>query len=121
MSDARRGLGQAGETLAARELARLGLRVIARNWRCAEGEIDLIALDGDCLVIVEVRTRRGRAYGTPEESITLAKRARLINLARLYVAETGWRGPWRIDLVAVELDRAGRLLRVTHLPSAIEG
>ncbi|NOZ30193.1 MAG: YraN family protein [Chloroflexi bacterium] len=121
MTSVRRGLGDTGESLAARELARRGLTIVARNWRCAQGEIDLIARDGDTLAIVEVRTRRGRTYGTPEESITPTKQARLIQLAQMYVAEIGWEGPWRIDVVAIELDRGGRLLRITHLPGAIEG
>jgi putative endonuclease len=121
MKGARRGLGRTGESLAAEELTRRGLTIVARNWRCAVGEIDLVARDGACLAIVEVRTRRGRGYGTPEESITSAKRARLIALAQTYVAETDWRGPWRIDVVAVEMDGAGRLLRITHLPNAVEG
>ncbi len=121
MKAARRGLGCTGERLAAAELARRGLTVVDRNWRCQAGEIDLVVRDGECLAIVEVRTRRGRGYGTPEESITLAKRERLIALAQAYVAAVDWRGPWRIDVVAVEMDGAGRLLRVTHLPNAVEG
>ena len=121
MTRARRGLGRTGETLAAADLERRGYRIRERNWRCAAGELDLIAQDGDCLVIVEVRTRRGRDYGTPEESITADKRRRLIELAQTYVSQIGWEGPWRIDVIAVELNRSGRLLRITHLPGAIEG
>ena len=121
MRTARQGLGRTGERLAADELTRRGLTVVDRNWRCQTGEIDLIIRDGECLAIVEVRTRRGQGCGTPEESITPAKRERLIALAQAYVAAVDWRGPWRIDVVAVEMDNAGRLLRVTHLPSAVEG
>ncbi len=121
MSGARRGLGRTGEALAAAELTRRGLVLRERNWRCQSGEIDLIAQDGACLVFVEVRTRRGRGYGTPEESVTPRKQRQLVKLAQMYVAEVDWEGPWRIDVVAVELDSAGRLLRITHLPSAIEG
>lgn len=118
---ARQRLGRAGEQLAAEELVRRGLTVVDRNWRCQAGEIDLVARDGECLAIVEVRTRRGQGYGSPEESITPAKRERLIALAQTYVAAVDWRGPWRIDVVAVEMDKAGRLLRMTHLPNAVEG
>ncbi len=119
--DDRRGLGRHGEELAARHLAAQGYKIEARNWRCAHGELDLVARDGDCLVLVEVRTRRGRALGTPEESITAAKRARLVNLAWAYVQEQGWEGDWRIDVVAVEMDRRGRLLRVEHYENAVTG
>lgn len=117
----RRALGTDGERWAAEELQRRGWTIVARNWRCARGEIDLVARDGECLAIVEVRTRRGERFGPAEGSITAAKRARLIALAEAYVAESGWQGPWRIDVVAIACDRVGRVLQITHFPSAIEG
>lgn len=118
----RQRLGAWGEKVAERELVRQGLEVVERNHRTSEGEIDLVARDGDLLVIVEVRTRRGGpAYGTPEESVTPAKQARLIALARAYVAEVGWTGPWRIDVVGVHADRQGRLQGVNWIPNAIQG
>jgi putative endonuclease len=107
--------------LAARQLEARGFEIVARNWRCETGELDLVARDGECLVAVEVRTRRGRSMGSPEESITAAKQARLIALGEAYVHETGWSGDWRIDVVAVEMDRRGRVLRVTHYENAITG
>ena len=119
--DDRRGLGRRGEELAARHLAGRGYEIVARNWRCETGEIDLVTRDGDCLAFVEVRTRRGRALGTPEESITAAKQARLIDLAEAYVQMSDWPGHYRIDVVAVELDRRGRLLRVEHYENAVTG
>lgn len=119
--DDRRGLGRRGEDLAARHLADAGYRIVVRNWRCAHGELDLVAQDGDCLAFVEVRTRRGRALGTPEESVTAAKQAKLIDLALAYVQAHDWRGDWRIDVVAVEMDRRGRLLRVDHYENAVTG
>ena len=70
-----------------------GYRVIARNWRCAAGEIDIVARDGPVLAVVEVRTRRGRPYGTPEESLTARKQRKLVELGQTYVQETGWPGP----------------------------
>jgi putative endonuclease len=57
--------------------------------------------DGDCLAFVEVRTRRGRAYGSPEESITPTKLARMATVAEHYVYEQGWAGDWRLDVVTV--------------------
>jgi putative endonuclease len=110
-----------GERLAARHLAAAGYQIVARNWRCPIGELDLVAWQGECLVCVEVRTRRGQALGSPEESITAAKQARLIALAEAYVQATDWPGEWRIDVVAVELDRAGRVLRVDHYENAVTG
>jgi putative endonuclease len=117
----RQGLGRWGEDLAARHLAAKGYEIVARNWRCQHGEIDLVARDGEGLAFVEVRTRRGRALGPPEASIRAAKQARLVELAESYVQAEAWQGPWRIDVVAVEADRRGRVLRVDHYENAITG
>jgi putative endonuclease len=118
----RAGLGLAGEALAARRLERAGYTIIARRWRCAAGEIDLIARAGATLAFVEVRTRRGAARGAAVESITPAKAARLARLAESYLQEHPELAQldWRIDLVAVQLDPAGRLLAVEHVVSAVE-
>ena len=102
MSDRRQRLGRAGEELVAAHLAAAGQTVMLRNWRCPAGEVDIVARDGDTLVLVEVRTRRSRRFGTPEESITPAKRARLLACGQYLAAELAWDGPWRIDMAAVE-------------------
>jgi putative endonuclease len=103
-------LGASGERLAAGTLEAHGYQIVARNWRCVYGEIDLIAEDGDELVFVEVKTRRGARLGTPEEAITPAKRRRLIAAAQTYLAEQGAeQRPYRIDVVAVALSAAGRV------------
>jgi putative endonuclease len=119
--DDRKGLGRRGEELAACYLADKGYKILARNWRCEVGELDLVASDADCLAFVEVRTRRGRALGSPEESITAAKQARLATLAEAYVQANDCAGDWRIDVVAVEMDGRGRLLRVDHYENAVTG
>ncbi len=119
--DDRRGLGRHGEELAARHLAARGYEILERNWRCGTGELDLVARDGACLAFVEVRTRRGQELGSPEESITAAKQARLINLAEAYLQEHEWPGAWRIDVVAVEMDVRGRLQRLDHYENAVTG
>jgi putative endonuclease len=119
MTDARRSTGRRGEALAAEALRQRGWHIVTTNWRCGVGEIDLVARDGESLVLVEVRTRHGRRFGTPEESVDALKRERLAMLGELYVQETGWAGPWRIDVVAVELDRDGAPVRVTHYPDAV--
>ncbi len=123
VADDRAGLGRRGEQLAAALLESEGYWIIERNWRCPSlGEIDLVAANEDeCLVFVEVRTRRGTSFGTPEESITKDKRARLKLLAELYVQTYSWLYNWRIDVIALELDSQGRIRRKTHIVNAVTG
>ena len=78
--------GVRAEELCADLLRRAGLRVLARNWRCRHGEIDLVAEEGRTLVFAEVRYRRNERYGGAAESVTAAKRARLVAAARLYLS-----------------------------------
>jgi putative endonuclease len=78
-------LGQQGEQLAADFLAEAGLEVLDSNWRCQHGEIDIVARDGEALVICEVKTRSGVRFGTPLEAITRQKAARLRRLAVAWV------------------------------------
>lgn len=113
MSEARRRLGARGERAARAYLEQEGYAVLETNHRTPSGEIDIVAREGDCLVFVEVRTRRGDAYGTPEESITPAKRAKLIELAESYIqAHEGSPELWRIDVVAVEIAADGTIARI---------
>jgi putative endonuclease len=121
MRGARRRLGRLGEDLAAACLEKRGYVVHERNWRCLAGEIDIVAEEGDCLVFVEVRTRRGRKYGTPEESVTPAKQAKLVEVAQTYLQEHSWDGDWRIDVVAVEMTPGGKLLRMELIKNAVWG
>jgi len=122
MKGARKQLGDVGEEIAARELIRRGYTVRERNWRCPEGELDIIAEQGESLVFVEVRARRGDRFGTPEESITLAKRAHLIAAAQAYLqAQSLQDRDWRIDVVAVAMSDRGQLQRVDVIENAIEG
>jgi len=83
----RGGLGRYGEELAAEHLVAAGLTIVARNWRCREGEVDIVALDGDVLVMCEVKTRRGVGFGTPLDAVTPAKAARLRRLAVRWLAD----------------------------------
>lgn len=82
-----RALGRYGEELAARYLRERGLEIIARNWTCPDGELDLIARDGDCLVVCEVKTRRGTGVGDPLEAVTWDKVRRLRRLTAAYLRE----------------------------------
>jgi putative endonuclease len=103
-------LGASGERVAAHALEASGCRIVARNWRCRAGEVDLIAEDGAELVFVEVKTRRGAQLGSPEEAVTPRKRQRLIAAAQTYLAEQdAEQRPYRIDVVAVELGPSGRV------------
>ena len=113
MSDARVKLGRRGEDLAAEDLIRSGYEIVARNWRCQAGEVDIVACRDGVYHFFEVRTRRGREYGTPEESVTPAKRQRMIDVALTYLGEHDLNDvDWRVGFVAVEMDRTGRLLRL---------
>lgn len=95
-------LGQQGEDLAASFLAEAGLDVLERNWRCRDGEIDIVALDGRALVICEVKTRSGVRFGTPLEAISRQKSRRLRRLAVLWVTAHGlFFEQIRIDVVGV--------------------
>jgi putative endonuclease len=104
----REAVGRYGEKLAVRHLQAQGFAVLEQRWRCARGEIDIIAADAGCLVVVEVKTRRSVAAGTPQESITIGKLARLRRLAALWLLqqEASWRDV-RIDVVAVLIPRSG--------------
>ncbi len=121
MTNARHTLGRRGEQYAAQYLNAHGYDIRERNWRCAVGEIDLVTEKGGALIFVEVRTRRGDRLGTPEESITPAKRAKLIAAAQTYLDEHGQTDrAWRIDVVAIEIDSRGEVKRCNLIENAIE-
>ena len=116
------GTGRAGEAAAAAHLRRLDYKIVERNYRVREGEIDIVAEHSGDLVFVEVKARRSSAFGKPEESLTEEKAARLVAAAQTYLADRGLeQADWRIDLVAVELDRAGRAERVEVIRDAVTG
>ena len=95
-------LGRQGEQLAVEHLQRAGLRILDRNWRCAEGEVDIVAAERRTLVICEVKTRSGVRYGTPLEAITRQKRNRLRRLAiRWVVAHGVLFDEIRVDVIGV--------------------
>ncbi|NUQ39141.1 MAG: YraN family protein [Caldilineales bacterium] len=120
MSHARKDLGALGEELAAAALQQAGLRIMARNWRCPAGEIDLVAEEKGVLAVVEVKTRRGRAGGAPEQAVDPWKQQKLCELAEVLSEALGWDGPVRIDMVGVEFDDTGKLLRVSHWREAVD-
>ena len=120
MARGRIGLGRRGEELAAQALTRQGYQIVARNWRCEAGEVDIVARKDGVWHFVEVRTRRGTDFGTPEESLTPPKQVRMVAVAEHYLAAHGLEDvDYWLDLVAVELDRAGRLVRVEVLENIV--
>ena len=120
MTDPRRGLGETGELLARRQLERMGYRILETNARTRYGELDIVAIEGGYLVGVEVRTKRGTAFGTPEESITVAKSRRLGRLVEAYAqAHEGLPEDLRVDVVAVEMTAQGELLRLDVIKNAV--
>ncbi|MGB4135521.1 MAG: YraN family protein [Microbacterium sp.] len=97
-------LGRAGEERAAAYLRACGYEILDRNWRCAQGEIDIVATRADALVIVEVKTRRGERYGHPFEAIDERKRRRLWRLAFAWAKEhpaAGARRRLRVDAIGL--------------------
>ena len=109
-------VGAYGEQLAARYLVDSGMQILDRNWRCDQGEIDIVATDGTCVVIVEVKTRRTMAFGAPVEAVTAAKAARLRRLVGCWLTEhrsqVGSATDVRIDVIGV--------FRPQHGPAEIE-
>lgn len=101
-------LGIDGENYAAAYLVASGHHIVTRNWRCCEGEIDILAMDGDTLVVVEVKTRTSTAYGLPLEAVTWRKAEKLRALAARYLREAGRRGPLRFDVISIVMPKAGR-------------
>jgi len=117
----RKKLGEWGESVAAVHLQAKGYEIIKRNWRTSRGEIDIVACKEDGYIFVEVKTRRGRRMGSPEEGLTRKKSSKLVELGLMYMAEIESDADWQIDLVAVELDKSGKLIRCEHFPNAVLG
>jgi uncharacterized protein (TIGR00252 family) len=114
-------VGRRGEQLAAAYLEELGWVICETNYRCAAGEMDIVALEGDCLAFVEVRTRRGRSHGSPVESITFAKKKKLIEVADTYLQEhNSLPLDWRIDVVSVLMSGGGEVQQIELFRNAVE-
>lgn len=114
-------VGASGERIAALLLENAGYRIIARNWHCRGGELDLVALDGEILVCVEVRVRTEAGHGTAAESVIGTKTKRLLHAVAAFIDAHPEHADRfvRIDVVAITLDRAGRAVETLHLRDAI--
>jgi putative endonuclease len=122
MSRGNKILGKIGEDAAAEHLGGKGYAILGRNVRTPSGELDLVASAGEFLVFVEVKARRGRSHGLPEEAITARKKKHLLESAQHYLQATGRTDqPWRIDVVAIEYGRSGALERIEVFENAVSG
>jgi putative endonuclease len=116
----RKKTGDIGEALAIEYLCKQGYKIHETKYRRREGEIDIVAQDRDCLVFVEVRTRTGTEFGSPEESITAAKKEKLTSMALYYLlTHSDLPSLWRIDVVAIELDKGGAVSRINVIQDAV--
>lgn len=119
----RRSLGQIGEKLAVKHIRRRGGKILARNYRCPVGEVDIIALDpsgrsGETIVFVEVKTRTGEQYVCPESAVDRRKRRQLVRVAKYYLSHHRAEGySVRFDVVAVVAGPGGKR-QVRHIPDA---
>jgi putative endonuclease len=118
----RKALGALGEKRAVEFLKKRKYRILETNFRCRGGEIDIVAQEKDYLVFVEVRTRASDTFGTPEESVTPAKKERLISAALTYLqTHVNLPSLWRFDVVAIETSQEGQLSRIELIQNAISG
>jgi len=117
----RKALGAIGERHARVRLESAGMSFLAANWRQTSGELDLVMRDGDWVVMVEVKVRRGDHAGQAEASISRAKAARLLTTSEWFMADHPdlADAPWRIDLIAVTIDSSGQVIRFSHIPDAV--
>lgn len=117
----RQQVGKLGEKEARKFLKKRGYHIRETGFRCRHGEIDIVAQQKDFLVFVEVRTKSTPDFGTPEESITQAKKEKLIASALTYTnTHQNLPSLWRIDVVAVELDEKGKAKRIELIENAVE-
>jgi len=116
----RKDTGILGEKLARDFLKKRGYRIQETNYRCPEGEIDIIAKDKDSLAFIEVRTKRSLAFGSPEESITPAKMQKLRAVTAHYLQTQDKLPPaWHIDVLAIELNQKGKISRIELIENAV--
>ncbi|MDQ6846200.1 MAG: YraN family protein [Candidatus Dormibacteraeota bacterium] len=118
----RERVGYAGENLALHHLKEQGFRILARDWRSRIGQIDIVAEDGETLVLVEVKARRGVGFGLPEEAVDARKRHKLRLLLETYRSATKRRKqPCRIDVLGLILDERLAVMRCEHIRNAVQG
>lgn len=118
----RKEVGDRGEKAAQSFLQKKGYRIKETNYRCREGEIDIVAEKKNCLIFVEVRTKTSTEFGSPEESVTAAKKGKLTATALSYVSShKNVPEAWQIDFIGIELDGKGKPTRIEHIENAVWG
>ena len=116
-----RALGNFGERVAKAHLQANSYRILATNFRVREGEVDIVAQQGDVVVFVEVKTRRGEAMGSAVEAVSARKARRLLQVAEAFDQQHPELPPGRrIDLIAIDLDAGGRVVSLQHIENAVE-
>lgn len=118
--NARQSYGRAAEEAAARYLAARGWRLLGRNVRIGRGELDIVACNGPALIFVEVKARRTRACGAPEDAVTSRKRRQVARLAELWLAARPWalQGVTEVRFDVIAVDGTRRPSEVRHLQGA---
>jgi putative endonuclease len=112
--------GRQGEDIAIQALRSCGYQIVDRNWRCPLGEVDIVARQNDEWVFVEVKTRHGASFGTPEEAVTGVKRSRLLRIGAMYLLRHDCQdAAWRVDVVAIELGQTGKVHRLAIYRDAV--
>ena len=120
MLNSRQNLGQSGEDIAAELLSKSGYAILTRNYRCCCGEIDIIAKFRDVLVFIEVKTRKGEAYGSPAAAVTHRKQRQISKTAQYYLAERNlFDVPARFDVVSIIINR-NQQTRIEILANAFD-
>ncbi len=109
-----RAIGRIGESIARKYLEDKGYQIIEQNYQTRYAEIDLIAKKGNILIFIEVRTKKGELFGSPEETINQKKLKKLLGNAAAYVARKKWKGQYRIDAVCVVLGQDNKIVRMEH-------
>ena len=113
MTRERLDLGKLGEELAFKKIKRIGYKCLARNYRCPLGEVDLIAKDGDTLVFIEIKTRKGKSIGYAKEAVDGRKRRQLSKVALTYIkANDCWHMRSRFDVVAINFNNNEREIEI---------
>ena len=118
MDDRRKALGRLGEDLACRHLEGEGFEIVERNWRTRDGEIDIVARQGDLIAFVEVKARRGDRFGEPEESVTPLKVRRIRRVAAQYLREAPASGEVRFDIIGIRFGAGDTVSELRHTEAA---
>lgn len=112
----RKKLGTLGEKIAGEFIRKKGYKILENNVKYPQGEIDIVAREQKEIVFIEVRAKQDESYGSPEESITRVKKERIISLALNYLQKHNISDSWRIEVVAIEIDKNGTVKRVEIIP-----